>query len=86
MYLIDQNTKRRTLSCPSFGVQFTGGVVRNLNSELVRNVIIPLPPLEIQKQIVEKIEAERALVEGNKKLIEIYEQKTKEVISKLWEE
>jgi len=45
----------------------TGGVVRNLNSELVRNVIIPLPSLAIQKQIVEKIEAERALVESSKK-------------------
>jgi len=47
---------------------------------------IPLPSLEIQKQIVEKIEAERALVESSKKLIEIYEQKTKDAISKLWKE
>lgn len=47
---------------------------------------IPLPPLEIQKQIVEKIEAERALVESAKKLIAIYEQKTKEVIARLWNE
>ncbi|MFA5947049.1 MAG: N-6 DNA methylase [Patescibacteria group bacterium] len=62
----------------------TGGVVRNLNSEIVRNVIIPLPPLVIQKQIVEKIEAERVLMESAKKLIEIYEQKTKETIAKLW--
>lgn len=29
-------------------------------------------------------EAECALVESNKKLIEIYEQKTKDVIGKLW--
>jgi len=40
-------------------------------------------PLAIQNQIVEKIEAERALVESAKKLIEIYDQKTKEVIAKL---
>ncbi|MEI7621028.1 MAG: N-6 DNA methylase [Candidatus Moraniibacteriota bacterium] len=64
----------------------TGGVVRNLNSELVRNVIIPLPPLTIQKQIVSKIEAERELVQSAKKLIEIYEQKTKDAIAKLWEQ
>ncbi|MDI9347507.1 MAG: N-6 DNA methylase [Methylacidiphilales bacterium] len=64
----------------------TGGVVRNLNSELVRKVEIPLPPLTIQKQIVEKIEAERTLVESSKKLIDIYEQKTKEAIAKLWSE
>ena len=47
---------------------------------------IPLPPLETQKQIVSQIEAERALVESAKKLIEIYEQKIKEVIAKIWEE
>jgi len=64
----------------------TGGVVRNLNSELVRNVIIPLPSLTIQKQIVTEIEAERELVESAKKLVGIYEGKTKEVIDKLWEE
>jgi type I restriction enzyme M protein len=64
----------------------TGGVVRNLNSELVKNVEIPLPPLEMQKQIVERIEAERVLIEGNKKIIEIYEQKTKDTLSKLWVE
>jgi type I restriction enzyme M protein len=47
---------------------------------------IPLPSLDIQKQIVEKIEAERALVESAKKLIAIYDQKTKDAISKLWNE
>lgn len=47
---------------------------------------IPFPPIEIQKQIVERIEAERVLVEGNKKLIKIYEQKTKDVLARLWED
>ncbi len=41
--------------------------------------------VKIQKQRVEKIEAERALVDGNKNFVEIYEQKTKEAIAKLWE-
>lgn len=55
-----------------------------LNMPLIRSIEIPIPSLKIQKQIVEKIEAESALVESNKKLIEIYEQKTKDTISKLW--
>ena len=63
----------------------TGGVVRNLNSELVRNVIIPLPHITVQKQIVEKIEVERVHVESAKKLVEIYEQKTRKTLAKLWE-
>jgi len=62
----------------------TGGVVRNLNSELVRNVEIPLPPLNIQKQIVEKIETETAMVESSRKLIEIFEQKIKDKINSIW--
>lgn len=61
-----------------------GGTVGTYTITSANNTIIPLPPVEIQKQIVEKIEAERALVESSKKLIEIYEQKTKEVIYKLW--
>jgi len=56
----------------------------NLSLAQVSNFKIPIPPLAIQKQIVEKIEAERSIVESNKKLIEIYNQKTKEVIAKLW--
>ena len=47
---------------------------------------IPLPPLVTQQQIVARIEAERTLVEGNRRLIEIYEQKVKQTIAKLWEE
>jgi restriction endonuclease S subunit len=52
----------------------------------LQNFAMPLPPLAIQNQIVEEIEAERALVESAQKLIAIYEQKTKATIAKLWEE
>jgi len=56
------------------------------NREELKEVEIPLPTLKAQKQIVEKIEAERALVESAKKLIDIYDQKTKDAITKLWTE
>ncbi len=55
-----------------------------LNMPIIRSIEIPLPPLKIQKQIVEKIESERALVKSNKKLIEIYEQKIKDKIYDIW--
>ena len=64
----------------------TGMAQPKLNQQALNTIKIPLPPLEIQKQIVEKIEAERVLVAGNKKLIEFYEMKMKEVIGKLWSE
>jgi type I restriction enzyme M protein len=68
-----------------FGLK-VGVAQSNLSLAQVSDFEIPLPPLEIQKQIVEKIEAERTLVESTKKLIDIYDQKTKESIAKLWSE
>jgi type I restriction enzyme M protein len=62
------------------------GTITNLHLIEIKQFKIPLPSLAVQKQIVEKIEAERSLVESSKKLIEIYEEKTKEVIAKLWRE
>jgi len=61
-----------------------GAQLPRVGYEYLKELFLPLPPIETQKQIVEKIEAERALVESTKKLIEIYEQKTKEVIANLW--
>ena len=60
--------------------------INQITKYMLDGIVVPLPPLAIQKQIVEKIEAERALVESAKKLIGIYEQKTKDVIAKLWSE
>jgi len=67
-------------------LQAGGGAQPNISQNIIQKLKIPLPPLEIQKQIVSQIEAERALVESAKKLIAIYEEKTKAVINKLWEE
>ncbi len=63
----------------------TGGGQPQFNASAVSKILVPLPSIEIQKQIVEKIEAERQIVEANKKLLEIYTQKTKDTISRLWE-
>ena len=46
--------------------------------------LIYVPKIDIQKQIVEKLEAERKIVEGNKKLIEIYSKKIEDRINKIW--
>ncbi|MBK8296858.1 MAG: N-6 DNA methylase [Saprospiraceae bacterium] len=50
----------------------TGGVVRNLNSELVRSVKIPLPPLNIQNAIVSKIKKYQSIINGAKEVVENY--------------
>jgi type I restriction enzyme M protein len=63
-----------------------GAVFDSISKKQIEEIEIPLPPLKIQKQIVEKLESERALIASAKKLTEIYEQKTKATITKLWEE
>ncbi len=50
----------------------TGGVVNNLNSELVRNVLIPLPPLDVQRQIVTEIEGYEKVIKGARAVVENY--------------
>lgn len=47
---------------------------------------IPVPTLTEQKPIVGQIEKEKQMVNANKELIELYEQKIKDEINKLWEE
>jgi type I restriction enzyme M protein len=61
----------------------TGGVVKNLNSNLVKNLKIPLPPLEIQKQLVAEAEKEEEIITANRRLIEIMERKIEEVLSNI---
>ncbi len=56
----------------------------NINAKILATFQIPLPPLEMQNQIVAQIEKEQALVNANKALIEIYEQKIKDRIAKVW--
>ncbi len=56
----------------------------NLSLAQVSDFEIPLPSLEIQRQIIEKVKSEQHLIEANKKLINIYKQKMKDVIEKLW--
>jgi type I restriction enzyme M protein len=64
----------------------TGGVVKNLNSSLVKSVKIPLPPLEVQEKIVAEIEAEQKIVNANKELIEKMKKKVEAKISEVWGE
>lgn len=56
------------------------------NREELKEVLVPLPSLETQQQIIAKINEEMAIVAQNKRLIEIFEQKIKDKISGIWGE
>ena len=51
----------------------------------LRDLDIPLPNLEIQKEIVAKIEAEQALIEPNKQIIEVFSKKIQDRISEIFQ-
>jgi type I restriction enzyme M protein len=55
-----------------------------LNREDLMSYEIPLPPLDIQREIVAEIEAERALVEANRKLMELFEKKIQSKLAEIW--
>ena len=60
------------------------GAYPSINQNDVNNLKVPLAPIEIQLQIVAQIEKEQALVNANNQLIEIFEQKIKDRIAKVW--
>lgn len=79
-YLNSFEGKARMLS-------LVGGVaITRLTLTKINDATIPLAPIEIQREIVAKIEAERKVVEGCRELIAIYEAKIKQVIDKVWED
>jgi type I restriction enzyme M protein len=62
------------------------GVSREaLNYENIKSFEIPLPSIEIQKQIVDKLEEEQNIVEANKKLIGLFQQKIDNKIKSIYE-
>ncbi|MBN8674787.1 MAG: N-6 DNA methylase [Chitinophagales bacterium] len=62
----------------------TGSAQPKLNQKALNSIPIPLPDFETQRQIVSQIEKEQALVNANKQLVEIFEQKIKDRIAKVW--
>jgi len=46
-------------------------------------VKIPLPPFEIQKQLVVEVEEQEEIIKANKKLVGIMEQKIANVLSEI---
>ena len=58
------------LGSPNMYTEFqrlaVGGVVNNLNSEIVRNVVVPIPPLETQSQIVNELDLLQSIIDKQK--------------------
>jgi type I restriction enzyme M protein len=62
----------------------TGVAQKTIALGALRNFIVPVPPIEIQRAIVAEIEAEQALVNANKQLISRFEAKIKTTVNGVW--
>jgi len=58
----------------------------NLSLKQVSEIPVPLPPLATQQAIVAEIEAEQALVTGNRELIARFEKKIQATLAHVWGE
>ncbi len=63
----------------------TGGLQR-VPRAVVENYRIPLPPLDMQQQIVAEIEVEQRLVAANRELIARFEKKIQATLARVWGE
>ena len=62
----------------------SGVAIRRLTLTKINRARITLPPLETQQAIVAEIEAEQALVEANRELIERFEKKIQDTLARVW--
>jgi type I restriction enzyme M protein len=65
-------------------IQAGGGAQGNISPNQIKSYKIPLPPLEVQEQIVAEIEAEQNVVNANKELMEKMEKKVEAKIGEVW--
>lgn len=64
----------------------SGGAQPNISQGIVKEWAVPVPPLEVQAQVLSLIAEEKSQIDSAKKLLELYEGRTQTVISKLWSE
>ena len=58
----------------------------NFNGDQLSKTLLYVPDIETQKSIMATIEEEMSIVEQDKRLIEIFQQKIKDKIAEVWGE
>ena len=66
------------------GLESVGAVFQNLTTRQVKEFKVPLPSLKTQQAIVAEVQAEQALVEANRQLIQRFEQKIQAAVERVW--
>jgi restriction endonuclease S subunit len=78
------NTKEFQTAAKAFANRAIGQA--NISASNLTQCRVPLPPLDVQRQIVAVLEAERNLVEANRELIVRMETKIKAKLAEVWGE
>ena len=64
----------------------SGGAQPQFNANAIKQLVIPIPPLDVQKSIVKQAREEQKIIDANKKLISNFKQKITDKISEVWGE
>lgn len=89
----ERNVNNKFIWCAINNLRETGYFMRNarqavnqtnFNGDMLSKTRLAVPDIKIQNQIVLRINEEMAIVEQNKRLIEIFEQKIKNRIAEVW--
>ena len=71
---------------PTMDSLASGAIYKEIIKSNFSQLEIPLPPLDVQQQIVAEIQVERGLVDANRELIRRFEGKIRAAVSRVWEE
>ena len=63
-----------------------GNNVKHLNLDNVLSIQIPLPSLEIQQEIVNQLETEQKMIESQREIIKLFEEKIIGKLNSLWQQ
>ena len=69
---------------PTMDAWASGGTFKEISKSTFCELQIPLPPLDVQKEIVAEIEAEQAVVVANRELIDRFEKKIQATLARVW--
>ncbi|MDB2583348.1 N-6 DNA methylase [Alphaproteobacteria bacterium] len=77
----------QTKNCSDqFKQLMSGSAQPQLPISSLKNALIPIPPIEVQKAVVKRIKMEHEIINGNNRLLQNYNQKIQDRMSKVWGE
>jgi type I restriction enzyme M protein len=62
----------------------SGAVIKHFGPTHLKKMKIPIPPIEVQEKIAADIEAEQAIIDGNRDLVARFEKKIDAAIARTW--